>query len=82
MRRFVILIALAAALALPAQALANGVPNNASGATQYHRTTPSVTPPTQPSQLPFTGEDVLLVVLAGVLMTGAGFTLYRQVKHR
>lgn len=82
MRRFLLLIAFIAALALPAQAVANGVPNNASGATQYHRTTPSVTPPTQPSQLPFTGEDVLLVVLAGVLLTGAGLTLYRQVKHR
>ena len=81
MRRFVILFALIAALALPAQAVANGVPNNASGATQYHRTTPSVTPPTS-SQLPFTGEDLLLVVLAGVLLTGAGLTLYRQVKHR
>ena len=82
MRRFVILIAFIAALALPAQALAGGVPSNASGATQYHRVTPSVTPPAPPSQLPFTGEDVLLVVLAGVLLTGAGFTLYRQVKHR
>ena len=82
MRRFVILIAFIAALALPAQALAGGVPSNASGATQYHRVTPSVTPPAPPSQLPFTGEDVLLVVVAGVLMAGAGFTLYRQVKHR
>jgi uncharacterized surface anchored protein len=44
--------------------------------------TPAVTPPAAPSQLPFTGEDVLLVVLAGVLLTGAGLTLYRQVKHR
>ena len=81
MRRFVILIAFIAALALPAQAVANGVPNNASGATQYHRTTPSVTPPThRPAPVP--GEDVLLVALAGVLLTGAGLTLYRQVKHR
>jgi hypothetical protein len=82
MRRFVILVAFITALTLPAQAVANGVPSNASGATQYHRTTPSVTPPTTPSQLPFTGEDVLLVVLAGALLTGAGLTLYRQVKHR
>jgi uncharacterized surface anchored protein len=76
------LIALITAFALPAQALANGVPSDASGATQYHRVTPAVTPPAAPSQLPFTGEDVLLVVLAGVLLTGAGLTLYRQVKHR
>jgi uncharacterized surface anchored protein len=82
MRRFFILIAFITALALPAQAVANGVPSNASGATQYHRVTPAVTPPTTPSQLPFTGEDVLLVVLAGVLLTGTGLTLYRQVKHR
>jgi uncharacterized surface anchored protein len=82
MRRFLILIALITALALPAQAVANGVPSNASGATQYHRVTPTVEPPTTPGQLPFTGEDVLLVVLAGVLLTGTGLTLYRQVKHR
>jgi hypothetical protein len=82
MRRFIILIAFITSLALPAQAVANGAPSNASGATEYHRAIPSVTPPTEPSQLPFTGEDVLLVVVAGVLLTGAGLTLYRQVKHR
>jgi uncharacterized surface anchored protein len=81
MRRLIILIAFITALALPAQAVANGVEENASGATQYVRTTPSVTPPAQ-AQLPFTGEDVLLVVLAGLLLTGGGVMLYRQVKHR
>lgn len=81
MRRLFILIAFITALALPAQAVASGVTPGAAGAHQYVRTEPVVSPPQQPT-LPFTGEDVLLVVLAGVLLTGAGLTLYRQVKHR
>ena len=91
MRRLIILIALITALALPAQAIAGEVSSNASGATQYHRVIPAVEeqeaqPPAPPSQpqaaLPFTGEDVLLVVLAGLLLLGGGFTLYRQARAR
>jgi hypothetical protein len=90
MRRFLILIALITALALPAQAFAGGgVSPNASGAHQYHRVIPAVEEeeaippaPTPTHALPFTGEDVLLVVLAGLLLAGGGLTLYRQVKHR
>lgn len=81
MRRLVILMAFLATLALPAQSLASGISHSAAGATQYHRAVPSVTPPSQP-QLPFTGEDVLLVVLTGLLLAGGGVALYRQVKHR
>lgn len=81
MRRLVILVALLTALALPAQALASGVTPSAAGAHQYVRTVPTVITPTTPT-LPFTGEDVLLVVLVGGLLTGGGLTLYRQVKQR
>ena len=93
MRRIIILMALITALALAAQSIANGVSPSALGAHQYHRVIPTVEgqqpQPVQPTQavqpqstLPFTGEDVLLVVLAGVLLTGGGLMLYRQVKHR
>jgi uncharacterized surface anchored protein len=91
MRRLVTLIALMIALALPAQAFANGgISPNASGAHQYHRVDQAVEQeeaqppaPTQPAQtLPFTGEDILLVVLTGLLLAAGGLTLYRQVKHR
>ena len=96
MRRLIILMALITALALPAQSIANGVSPSASGAHQYHRVIPTAigqqpqpaqpVQPVQPVQaqstLPFTGEDVLLVVLAGLLLTAGGFTLYRQAKHR
>ena len=40
------------------------------------------TRPTVRAALPFTGEDVLLVVLAGLLLLGGGLTLYRQAKQR
>ncbi len=94
MRRFVILIAFITALAVPAQALAAGTAQmspSAAGVHQYHRTIPTpegveppppaVQPPS-PGQLPFTGEDVLLVILTGALLAGAGLTLYRQARQR
>jgi hypothetical protein len=91
MRRLVILIVFLTALALPAQVLAAGVPHGAAGVHQYHRVIPGVAGeeplPFQPATggpgaLPFTGEDVLLVVLAGLLLTGGGLTLYRQARQR
>lgn len=81
MRRLLSLIVVIAALALPGQALAGGVPTGSAGATQYIPPVPSVTPPSQPT-LPFTGEDVLLVVLTGLVLAGGGYTLYRQVRER
>ncbi len=91
MRRLILIAACLAAFAFPAQALAaSTLPAGSAGANQYVQpvTTPtgptSVTPtaaaPT--STLPFTGEDLLLVVLTALILTAAGFTLYRQVRDR
>jgi hypothetical protein len=97
MRRLIFLIAFAIAVALPAQALAQttgSMPAGAAGANQYVAVIPTanggaVVPseggevvPTAGEELPFTGEDVLLVVLVALIMTGAGFALYRQVRTR
>jgi hypothetical protein len=81
MRRLIVLIACFAALVVPAQALAGGVSADADGASEYVRTVPTVPPPSA-ATLPFTGEDVILVVLSGLLLAGCGFTLYRQVRSR
>jgi LPXTG-motif cell wall-anchored protein len=97
MRRLIIVIAFITALALPAQALARtreDVPNGAAGVHQYHRfvPTPEGEEPVPPeatlptggpgSQLPFTGEDVLLIVLVGAMLAGGGLVLYRQARQR
>lgn len=94
MRRLIILVAFITALALPAQALArskDNVPNGPAGVHQYHRLIPTPEgeqppPPATsvgPSQeLPFTGEDVLLVILTGLLLAGGGVVLYRQARQR
>jgi hypothetical protein len=97
MRRLIMLLAFITAFALPAQALARSredVPNGPAGVHQYHRLIPTpegqepVPPETSPtstapsSQLPFTGEDVLLVVLTGLLLAGGGAVLYRQARQR
>ena len=97
MRRLIILVAFITALMLPAQALARSredVPNGPAGVHQYHRLIPTpegeqppppetVTPSVGVSQeLPFTGEDVLLVVLTGLLLAGGGVVLYRQARQR
>ena len=39
-------------------------------------------PTTTTSALPFTGEDLLLVVLTALILTAVGFTLYRQARDR
>jgi hypothetical protein len=97
MRRLIILIAFLTAFALPAQALARSaredLSNGAAGVHQYHRLIPtsegqeppppeSSLPTGGPGQLPFTGEDVLLVVLTGLLLAGGGLALYRQARQR
>ena len=96
MRRLIILIAFITALAVPAQAIATEkeeVPQGAAGVHQYFRVVPTAegeeaVPPEAeeqapaPSQLPFSGEDVLLVVVAGGLLAGGGLALYRQVRQR
>jgi hypothetical protein len=94
MHRLIILIAFITALALPAQALAKSredVPNGPAGVHQYHRLIPTPqgeeplppAPTVGPSQeLPFTGEDVLLVVLTGMMLAGGGVVLYRQARQR
>jgi LPXTG-motif cell wall-anchored protein len=98
MRRFIILLAFITALVLPAQALARStredVPNGPAGVHQYHRfiPTPEGEEPVPPeatlptggpgTQLPFTGEDVLLIVLVGALLAGGGLVLYRQARQR
>jgi hypothetical protein len=81
-----------AAFALPAQALAaSTVPAGAAGANQYVQTVPTAAGPTPTTtataaaparSLPFTGEDILLVVLTALILSAAGFALYRQVRER
>lgn len=59
-----------------------GVPPGAAGASQYVRSVSAVTPPTAEPTLPFTGEDVLLVVLVGLILAGTGVTLYYRLSQR
>ncbi len=92
MRRFLILTAFVAAFAFPAQALAQStLPAGPAGANQYVQTTPTAVGPTVVTPtaaapttrtLPFTGEDILLVVLTALILSAVGFTLYRQVRDR
>lgn len=66
------------------------VPAGPAGANQYVSTVPTAVGPTAvtpsaaapTSSLPFTGEDLLLVVLTALILAGAGITLYRQVRDR
>jgi hypothetical protein len=77
MRKIVLIFSLLAVLALPAMASAQGV--------GYDPTAAKITTPTQPapsshSSLPFTGLDVSLLVVGGLVLLGAGFAL-RRAQH-
>ncbi len=87
MKRIVTLVAMIAALALPAAALASGSSTcqsyNAQLCQVVSNTTASVgqtsTSPTATSagSLPFTGLDVGLLVLGGAVLLGAGLIVRR-----
>lgn len=72
--------------------LASHLPAGPAGANQYVQAVPTATGPTAVSPapaaaapartLPFTGENLLLVVLTALILGGAGVTLYRQVSDR
>ena len=93
MRRLILIAGCLAAFAFPAQALAQStLPAGPAGANQYVQpvstavgptaVTPTAVSPTTTSTLPFTGEDLLLVVLTALILTAVGFTLYRQARDR
>jgi len=93
MRRLILIAGCLAAFAFPAQALAQStLPAGPAGANQYVQpistavgptsVTPTAASPAATSTLPFTGEDLLLVVLTALILTAVGFTLYRQARDR
>jgi hypothetical protein len=78
MRRIATLIVALSLLAAPASALASSSStcqaynNETCGPAQITRTTP-----TSSGQLPFTGLDVVLLVVGGGTLLGAGFVVRR-----
>jgi hypothetical protein len=92
MRRLLIPVVFLAALAAPPQAVAaRFLPPGPAAANQYVQSIPAaegqeVVPPTHGAavsgSLPFTGEDVLLILLIAMILSGVGFTVYRQTRDR
>jgi hypothetical protein len=77
MRRIATLVVLVGMMAVPGSALAGSSCQaynpETCGPTQITRTTT----PTSTSQLPFTGLDVVLLVVGGGTLLGAGFVVRR-----
>jgi hypothetical protein len=77
MRRIATIVALVAMMGLPASAMASSSCQaynpETCGPTQITQTTT----PTSSSQLPFTGLDVVLLVVGGGTLLGAGFVVRR-----